>query len=51
MTELRESYKASGNNNQTIKVGDIVLIHNDIPRINWRLAMIEKLITGNDGLT
>ena len=48
---LRESHKASGNNNQTIKVGDIVLIHDDIPRINWRLAMIEELITGNDGLT
>ena len=48
---LRESHKASGNNNQTIKVGDIVLIHDDIPWINWKLAMIEELITGNDGLT
>ena len=51
MTALRESHKASGNNNQTIKVGDIVLIHDDIPRINWRLAIIEELITCNDGLT
>ena len=51
LTALRESHKASGNNNQTIKVGDIVLIHDDMPRINWRLAIIEELITGNDGLT
>lgn len=51
LTALRESHKASGNNNQTIKVGDIVLIHDDTPRINWRLAMIEELITGTDGLT
>ena len=51
---LRESHKASGNNNQTIKVRDIVLIYDDIPQINWKLAIIEELIfiiTGNDGLT
>ena len=50
MTASRESHKASGNNNQTINVGEIVLIHDDAPRINWRLAIIEELITGNDGL-
>ena len=27
-----------------------MLIHDDVPRINWRLAVIEKLIIGNDGL-
>ena len=27
-----------------------MLIHDDAPRINWRLAIIEELITGNDGL-
>ena len=51
LTVLRESHKASGNNNQTIKVGDIVLIHEYIPLINCKLAMIEELITGNNGLT
>ena len=35
LTALRESHKPSENNNQAIKVGDIVLIHDDIPRINW----------------
>ena len=34
LTVMRESHKASGNNNHTITVGDIVLIHDDIPRIN-----------------
>ena len=51
LTALRESHKASGNNNQTIKVGDIALIHEYIPLINCKLVMIEELITGNDGLT
>ena len=48
---LTESHKASGNNNQTMKVGDTVLIHDDIPRITWRFTMIEELITSNKGLT
>ena len=50
LTALRESHEASGNNNGTIKVEEIVLIHDDVPRINWRLVMIEELITYNDGL-
>ena len=50
LTSLREYHRASGNNQQRIKVGDIVLIHDDIPRINWKLAVIEGLIIGNDGL-
>ena len=50
LTALRESHKALGNNNQTVKVGEAVLIHDNVPRINWRLVMIEELITGNDGL-
>ena len=34
---------------QMIKVGDVFLIHNDSPRISWRMAVIENLIKGNDG--
>ena len=34
---------------QTIKVGDVVLIHDDSPRISWKMAVIENLIKGNDG--
>lgn len=51
LTSLREFHRATGNNQQKIKVGDIVLVHDDTNRINWKLAVIEGLITGNDGLT
>ena len=40
----------TGTNLQTVKVGDIVLIHDDTPRMQWRLAMIEEVIGGLDGL-
>jgi len=50
LTSLREFHKTSGNNQQKIKAGDIVLIHDDKPRIDWRLAVIEDMIPGNDGL-
>jgi len=35
------------NNRQTIKVGDVVLVHNEGPKLDWRL---EELIVGGDGL-
>ena len=50
LTSLREFHKTSGNNQQKIKTGDIVLIHNDKPHVDWRLAVIEELIPGGDGL-
>ncbi len=49
LTSLQEFQKISGINQQKIKVGDIVLIHNDGPRVNWRLAVIENLVSGRDG--
>ena len=39
----------TGTNLQTVKVGDIVLIHDDTPRMQWRLAVVEELIMGLDG--
>ena len=50
LTSLREFHQKSGNNRQTIKVGDVVLVHNEGPRLDWRLAVVEKLIVGGDGL-
>ena len=35
---------------QTIKVGDVVLVHDDTPRTSWKMAVIEELIRGNNGL-
>ena len=50
LTSLREFHKTSGNNNQTIQVGDIVQVHDETPRSKWKLAVITELIHGNDGL-
>ena len=50
LTSLREFHKSQGSNHQRVKVGDVVQIHDEGPRLNWRLAVIEELITGNDGI-
>ena len=33
----------------TINIGDVVLVHDDKPRIKWKLAVIENLTEGKDG--
>ena len=51
LTSLREYHRwAGGSNKQVIKVGDIVIIHDDTPRSEWKLATVEKLMTGSDGI-
>ena len=50
LTSLREFHRASGNNLQQVKVGDVVLIHGEGPRINWKLAVIHQVVKGKDGL-
>ena len=50
LTSLRESHNSSGDNRQRVKVGDVVLVHDEGPRINWRLAVIKDLIMGGDNL-
>ena len=50
LTALREFHKTTGSNSQRIKIGEVVLIHDDGPRIRWRLGVVNGLITGNDGL-
>ena len=50
LTSLRETHTTSGGSNkEVIKVGDIILIHDDCPRLKWRLAVIQELERGNDG--
>jgi len=51
LTSLREYHKAFRTTKQQIQVGDVVIIHDDVPRTNWKLAVVEKLITGLDGIT
>jgi hypothetical protein len=50
LTGLREFHKFAGNNATRIKVGDIVQVYDNTPRVKWKLAMVDELITGNDGL-
>ena len=53
LTALREQDTISGKGTLTnsIRVGDIVLVHHDIkPRLHWPLACVTKLHHGNDGL-
>ena len=47
---LRDFHKASGRNQQVVKKGDVVLVHDDTPRATWRMAVIQDLIVGGDGL-
>ena len=50
LTSLRGFRRLTGNCSQTIRVGDVVLIHDDSPQINWRLTVVESLNKGDDGL-
>ena len=34
LTALRETHRVTGNNHQEVKAGDVVLIHDDTPRVN-----------------
>ena len=47
LISLREFHRSQGNNNQAVKVGDVVQIYDEGLRLSWRLAVIEELITGN----
>ena len=50
LTSLREFHKRSGINTESVKVGDVVLIHDDNPRVNWKLALVTSINRGRDGL-
>ena len=49
LTSLREFHKGSGINTESVKVGDVVLIHDDSPRVNWKLALVTSINRGRDG--
>ena len=49
LTSLREFHRTTGDNKRTIIIGDVVHIQEDKPRNGWKLAIVEDLITGNDG--
>ncbi|XP_006815926.1 uncharacterized protein LOC102805761 [Saccoglossus kowalevskii] len=48
---LRENHKLTGKTDNIIKVGDVVLVHNDIDhRIKWPMAVVVELVYGRDKL-
>ena len=49
LMSLREFHKTTGNNNAVVKVGDVVLVHDEGSRINWKLAVVEELLPRKDG--
>ena len=49
LTSLREFHKSSGHNQQVIKKGDVVIVHDEKARLYWKLAIVEDLIQGKDG--
>ena len=51
LTTLKEYHRSTGVNNQTISVGDVVIVHDDGPRVNWRLAVVTKLLVRRGGFT
>jgi hypothetical protein len=46
LTALREQHRNSKKNKQSISVGDVVQVHNDLPRAQWKLAVIGQLMLG-----
>jgi len=48
LTSLREFNKTCGHNDATIKVGDVVIVHDEKPRMQWKLALVDELIKGED---
>ena len=55
LTSLREyqNFKASKNNSNrpSIKLNDVVLIHDEVPRTMWKLGRVIELLSGDDGIT
>ena len=45
VTLLMETHIGGGTKQQTVKIGDVVLVHDDVPRTRWQLAVVEELIT------
>ena len=49
LTSLREVHRTTGTTEQTVKTGDVVQIHDDCPRNQWRLGVVEEVVKGKDG--
>ena len=50
LTSLRDHHRTSGTNIQSVKKGDVVIVHDDTPHMMWKLAVNENLTGGRDRL-
>lgn len=52
LTSLRERQQTKQNtcNAQSIKPGDVVQIHDNKPRVLWKLAVVDEVVRGRDNL-
>ena len=48
LTSLREFYRSSGDTHQVVKKGNVVIIHDDVPRTMWKIAVVSDLVIGGD---
>ena len=44
LTSLHEYHKTTGTTKQLVKARDVVIVHDDIPKSKWKLAVVEKLM-------
>ena len=44
LTSLREQHRTTGNNEQSVKVGDVVLVYDEIPRTRWKMAVVMAIL-------
>ena len=49
LSSLREKHNLQGKNNHIVK-GTVVLMHDDCPRVRWKLGVIVEPIEGADGV-
>ena len=50
LLSLRERSCKNGNSSNFVKVGEVVQIFEDVPRVNWRLGLITEIIPSSDGM-
>ena len=51
LTGIREYQRLSSTNeNRMVNVGDIVHIHDKLPRVRWKIGKVDKLLPGKDGI-
>ena len=51
LTSLRETHtNNTGTHKERVRVGDVVIVHDESPRLKWHLAVVQELKRGNDNL-